>query len=149
MIGDDERYESGPAPGSTELVPRATIEEIVAYRNRALDLYVEAWTAIEAADRAVKAANEMADKAAGGTSAYPGDDASQEIEAFKKAVQLPDPSQYARTARRLTDLRVWSWVVQRTDLEKLMDAEAKQKLRQQMRYVPDQHRTRWNQDTGE
>lgn len=124
---------------SGALIPRATIEEIVGYRNRALELYGEAWTAIEAAERAIKAANEMADRAGGGVSVgvYTGDDARNEIEAFHKAVKLPDRALYERVARRLTDLRVWSWVVQRTDLEKLMDAEAKEKLRQQMRYVPD------------
>ncbi|MGD9613800.1 MAG: DUF4942 domain-containing protein [Alphaproteobacteria bacterium] len=119
------------------LIPRATIEEIVGYRNKALELYSEAWTAIEAADRAIKAANAMARLASGGVDAYPGDDARREIEEFQTAVKLPRREVYERVARRLTDLRVWSWVVQRTDLEKLMDAEAKEKLRQQMRYVPD------------
>jgi len=131
------------------LIPRATIEEIVGYRNRALELYAEAFTAIEAAAAAIKQANEMADRAAGGVTCYTGDDARREIEAFQEAVKLPDRGLYQRVARRLTDLRVWSWVVQRTDLEKLMDAEAKEKLRQQMRYVPDRYeRKSWNRELG-
>lgn len=48
----------------TDIVPRPTIETIVGFRNRALELYAEAFNAIEAADKAIKAAHEMARHAA-------------------------------------------------------------------------------------
>lgn len=129
-----------------ELIPRATIEEIVGYRNRALELYSEAFTAIERADTAIKAANEMAARAAGDVQVYVSsrENGCDEVGEFEKAVRLPQRQIYEAVARRLTDLRVWSWVVQRTDLEKLMDAEAKEKLRQQMRYVPAVKRVGWD-----
>lgn len=117
-----------------ELIPRSTIEEIVGYRNRAIELYGNAFTAIEAADKAIKAAHVMAARASGGAQIYI-DRGAEEVAAFREAVKLPDRAVYERVAKRLTDLEVWSWVVQVTDLEKLMDTEAKEKLRQQMRYV--------------
>jgi hypothetical protein len=121
----------------TELIPRATVEEIVAYRNKALELYGEAFTAIEAADKAMKAAHAMASQAAGGVQIYvPGRD-HNEVAEFESAVKLPGGESFQRVARRLTDMRVWQWVIQRTDLERLMDKEAKDKLHQQMKYLPD------------
>lgn len=40
-------------------------------------------------------------------------------------------------ARRLIDVDVWAWVIDRTELERLMDKEAKDQLRDQMRYIPE------------
>jgi hypothetical protein len=128
---------------SNSLIPRSTVEEIVSYRNRALELYEEAFSAIAAADGAIKRAHAMAERAAGDANSHIGSGAL-EVKEFYKAVQLPDQMLYRHVAKRLTDLRVWSWVVQRTDLEKLMDAEAKEKLRRQMRYEP--LPTRYNSD---
>ena len=108
----------------------------MAYRNRALELYAEAWAAVEIADKATKAAHDMVARAAPGQSYYAGRDCN-EVAAFEKAVRLPERDQYLRVARRLTDMRVWQWIVEHTDLERLMDKEAKEKLRDQMRYVPD------------
>lgn len=126
-----------PFDGSrgTELIPRATVEQIVGHRNRALELYGEAFTAIELADRAIKAAHAAAALASGDTSIHRGG-TGDEVDAFHKAVALPDGDTYREVARRLTDMRVWSWVVQRTDLERLMDVEAKETLRRQMQYIP-------------
>jgi predicted RNA methylase len=121
----------------TELVPRATIEEIVAHRNKALELYAEAFEAIAAADATIKAARAEADKAHPGADGAGFYDNAQEVKAFFKAVRLPDRAQYLRVARRLLDIDVWRWVIRYTDLERLMDHEAKEKLRRQMQYVPE------------
>jgi len=122
----------------TDIVPRPTIETIVGFRNRALELYAEAFNAIEAADKAIKAAHEMARHAAPGIGLnsynygnYP------EITAFFTAVKLPDRDSFLRTARRIVDIQVWSWIIEHTALERLMDKEAKDKLRAQLQYVPD------------
>jgi len=131
-----------------ELIPRSTVEEIVGYRNKALELYDQAFTAIEQADTAIKAAHAMAQRATG--DAKPLIESSvHEVQDFHKAVKLPDRELYQRVARRLTDLGVWSYVVQRTDLERLMDTEAKEKLRQQMRYLPDRVERRGAWDKGQ
>ncbi len=119
-----------------ELITRATVEQIVAHRDAALALYGEAFTAIEAADRAIQAAHAEGALASGGVGMFTGNSTGDEVHQFHNAVKLPDPDTYREIARRLTDMRVWSWVVQRTDLERLMDAEAKETLRRQMQYVP-------------
>jgi hypothetical protein len=62
---------------------------------------------------------------------------ADETKAFFRAVQLPDRAQYLRTAKKIIDIDAWSWIIERTDLERLMDHEAKETLRNQMAYVPD------------
>ncbi len=118
------------------IMPRATIEDIVRYRDQAMALYEVAHTKIVEASDAIKAAHEMARNCHPGVNSYNYSEA-REIEAFRNAVNLPDRAQYLRTARRLTDLDAWSWIVERTDLQRLMDREAKDQLRNQMRYIPD------------
>jgi len=58
------------ARAETSLIPRATIEEIVGYRNQAIALYGDAYNALAAADAAVKAAAEMARRAYPGINTY-------------------------------------------------------------------------------
>lgn len=120
------------------LVPRATIEEIVARRNRALDLFSRAFDAIEAADAAVRAARAELDEACGGRAPETHLGATApEVEAFRHAVKLPNPEQYRRVARRLADAQVWASLVARTEMDHLMDKQAKDQLRAQMAYVPE------------
>lgn len=116
---------------------RATVESIVANRNEALRLYEQAYTAIAAADEAIKAAHAMARQAAPVETDNYTYDRIEEINAFYKAVNLPEREQFLRTARKLTDLRCWGYIVRMTDLERLMDVQAKDQLRDQMKYVPD------------
>lgn len=122
---------------STQLVPRATIEEIVANRDAALALYEQAYEAIARADEALSAAHQMARRAAPSGQTNFTYDRCEEIQAFERAIKLPARDQFLKTARKLTDLRCWAHVVQMTDLERLMDTTAKKQLRDQMAYVPD------------
>lgn len=118
------------------LMPRATIEQIVAFRNAALDLYATAYDKIVEADEAIKAAHEVARNASPGINSYTSTH-EREQQAFHEAVKLPKRDQYLRTAKKLVDLNAWAYIIERTELERLMDAEAKDKLRSQMAYVPD------------
>ncbi len=118
------------------LVPRATVEDVVRYRNQTIALYEAAFDKIEEAHEALQSAREMAARCHPGVTSYNYDKA-EEIKEFERAVQLPRRDRYLRTARRLTDINAWSWIIQRTELEKLMDAKAKEELREQMRYVPE------------
>lgn len=118
------------------IIRRATVEEIVAQRNRAIELYAEAHRAIEVAAEAIRIAGEAAQAASPGINSFTYSH-EEEIKAFYGAVKLPDRDRYLRTARRLIDINVWSWIIQHTDLERLMDREAKDKLRAQMAYVPE------------
>lgn len=119
-----------------ELIPRATIEQVVGYRDKALALYAEAYVALEAADQAVKTAQKMAAQAHPGVNGY-NHHQDDERKAFARAIQLPPRERYLRTARKLIDCDTWSWIVERTELERLMDKQAKDELRAQMQYVPD------------
>jgi hypothetical protein len=120
----------------TALVRRATVEEIVGYRNRALELYARAFDAIAEADAKIKEAADMARRVHPGTNSY-NYHHERETAAFYEAVKLPDRDLYLRIARKLIDISAWSWIIERTDLERLMDHEAKQQLRNQMAYVPE------------
>lgn len=118
------------------IMPRATAEDIVRYRDEAVRLFGIAHEKIAEADAAVKAAHEMARNCSPGINSYNFGHAD-EIKAFNAAVNLPDRERYLRTARRLTDINAWAWIIERTDLERLMDKEAKDKLRAAMAYVPE------------
>jgi hypothetical protein len=119
-----------------QIIARATVEDIVRHRNQALELYSEAFEQIRLADIKIKEAKRVASLASPGINGYNYSQA-KEVEAFHKAVDLPDADQYMRVARRLVDINVWSYVIERTDLERLMDKEAKDKLHEQFRYVPE------------
>lgn len=122
---------------STQLVARQTVEDIVAGRDRALELYAIAMDKIEEASAAVKAANEQVDRITSRATNNYTYEKHDEIERFSNAVALPERESYLRTARQLCDLRCWSHILALTDLERLMDTQEKDKLRNQMRYVPD------------
>lgn len=126
------------------IIPRSTIEEVVGYRNQALALYGEAWDAIEAADKKIKAAAAVATRCNPSEAHFTGTHC-EELKEFYAAVCLPQRDRYSRIARRLIDTNVWAYMVERTDLERLMDKEAKDELRQQMAYIPE----RIDRDTGQ
>ncbi len=118
------------------LIPRQTIEDIVKHRDHALELFASAWTAIEIASKAIKAAHAMALQAAPRETLFT-DSHVEEVREFYAAVNLPDQEKYARVARRIVDITVWSHLIKTTDLQKLMDKQAKDEMRDQMRYIPD------------
>lgn len=118
------------------IVPRATIEQIVACLDAALVLYATAYDKMAEADEAVKSAAAMAHNCHPGQNSY-NYAHEDEQRAFLSALTLPDRDRYLRTARKLIDINAWAWIIERTDLERLMDAEAKKTLRNQMAYVPD------------
>lgn len=119
-----------------QIVPRNTVEYIVECRDKALALYEDAFAQIAAADAAVKAAADMWKRAApSGSGHYYGD--GEEVKQFHAAVRPMPKDRYLRVARKLIDCTVWDHIITMSGLESLMDKEAKDKLRAQMRYVPD------------
>lgn len=132
----------------TAIVTRATVEEIVACRDRALALYAEAYDALAAADAAVKAARDMAGRASPGINGY-NYQHEEEIKRFDQAIALPERDFYLKTARKLTDINCWAYIIERTDLERLMDKQAKDKLREQMKFVPEKPKHRYEVITEE
>jgi len=121
----------------TELIVRSSIEAIVAHRDQALDLYEVAFEKIREASEAVKAAEAAVSSACGDHRPKYSHAQAPEVDAFHNAVALPDASQYLRVARRLTDIQVWGALIERTDMDHLMDKQAKDQLREQMAYIPE------------
>jgi hypothetical protein len=119
--------------GTTADLPirRATVDQIVAHRNRALTLYGEAHAAIANASAALEAAQEEALKASPGETRFNYhlkiDEAS-----FIGSIKVPDRADFMSSARKIVDTNVWSYVIQITDLERLMDKKAKDELYQQL-----------------
>lgn len=122
-----------------QLIPATTLQEIVGHRNQAVEAWDEAFQAIAFAQSKVDRAKAAVKAACFGVDpGLRGHDRSHEVDAFHAAVQIPDREQYRRVARRLTDIAVWHAILARTDLDVLMDREAKQRLRAQLRYIPEQ-----------
>lgn len=118
------------------LVPTATIEQLCAYRDEAIRLYEEAFEKIAEASTAVTKAGLMWEAASPGKPSRHYDGA-EEVKEFFRAVNLPDRDRYLRTARRLIDVTVWTHVIDIAGIEQLMDMQAKNELRDQMKYVPE------------
>lgn len=116
---------------------RETVEDIVRYRNEALALYRVAFGKVAEADAAEKAAADMASRACGGRVNNYSHDHGRETSAFYNAIKLPDGDLYMKIARKIIDINAWAFIIERTDLERLMDKQAKDELRNQMRYVPE------------
>lgn len=117
------------------IVPRATVAHICAHRARALALWEEAFTALQAANDKLTEAKKAMHAAAPTSSAYTRH--SDEAKAvFLEGIRLPDADDFMRKARHLTDIDVWSHVIEITDLERLMDKKAKDELRQSLMKEP-------------
>lgn len=118
------------------LIPRPTIEEIVKYRDQTLARYVDAYEKIKHADDIIQEAEQLWKMAAPNPAYHYAGDIT-EVKAFRNALAKPEKAQYLRTARKLIDMTVWEHIITMTNLEVLMDKQAKDELRKQMQYVPD------------
>jgi len=123
---------------SNEIAKRQSVEEICALRDAALALYAEAWGHMEAADAAIKRAHATAAAALPGQSGHGSSTyfLRETIDKFYDAVKLPERDFWFATARRVTDVRIWSRLVQVTGIEMLMDVEAKKKFHDSLCEVP-------------
>ncbi len=112
-----------------ELIPRATVEELVTRRNRALSLFGEAHAALSRAVEAIEEAGKASRAASPGVNRY---NRHLDKAEFHTALELPARDTYVQTARRIVDTDVWSHIVQLTELERLMDKKAKDQFNQQL-----------------
>lgn len=119
-----------------QMIPRDDVETIVANHDKAIEMFAAAFDRIAEADAAIKEASGMWKRAAPDHgAAFFGD--AIEVKTFLNAVTLPDRESYLRTARRLISITTWGSLVRRTELEILMDRQAKEQLHEQLRYVPE------------
>jgi hypothetical protein len=121
------------------VLARQSIEEIVTTRDEAMKLYEEAFDAIDLADQAIGRASAVASSCHPGVNQYSSNSAREAAE-FLAAVSMPDRETYLTVARRLLDADIWAYIIERTELETLMDKKAKDDLRKQMEYVPQRTR---------
>ncbi|MES0071898.1 DUF4942 domain-containing protein [Mesorhizobium sp. M0058] len=122
------------------LIPRNTVEQIVAYRDAAVASYHASFEDIAQANAKLREAASLWKAAAGehASSRYGGE--ANEVKNFFAAVNLPDREQYFRTAVRLIDISCWHYLVQMTELDALMDRKAKDELRDSLAWVPESYR---------
>jgi len=116
------------------LATRASLAEIEAYRNRALDQYGQAHDMIMAANEMLRAAGETLRKAA------PAADGMMMTQDQRKSVfgsyEVGKREEFLAIARQMVDADCWTSVVKTVDLERLMDKKAKDELRAQLRTSP-------------
>lgn len=128
------------------IATRATIEEMVAARDKAVAAYFAAFEPIRKADDALKEAAKLwmiacNDRVHGSSGE------SEEVKEFEKAVRLPDPDRWRRTVVRLIDISCWHSLIQRTDMNAMMDREEREKFEASLRWVPERYQ--WKKDCRE
>lgn len=123
----------------SDLIRKASIEETVAHRDRALEAFRAYFDALEAAQSHLQEARAAVGRAVDGEWGHvDGASPSQhrEIEAFNRVTEkLPSVELLNSTALRLVDSQVWAAIIRNTKLDVLMDKRAKDELRKQMAYV--------------
>lgn len=109
----------------TQLIQRGTIDEIVGYRNLAIEKFQ---TAFDAMDEAFATAA----KAAGGNGFYI--DRSQAQEAFCSYDR--DHAKFLTYLRQQTDRSIWNHLIQGYGFDQLMDRQAHEEFRKQLEKEP-------------
>ncbi len=101
-----------------------------------LELYAAAYESLaEARDATVRAGKALMTVSRERSSyTYHSEDARRSY--FLTPLDLPERDAYLATARRLTDIEVWSHIVAITDLERLMDKKAKDDFRRELQGEP-------------
>lgn len=118
----------------TDLIPRTTLTQIAAHRNRAIELYAAAHDMIQAANAKMREAGESLRAAAptANVDIFRREDRTKLFGAFDVA----ERDEFMSMARHMVDADVWTHVVNATELQRLMDKKAKDALREQLRTAP-------------
>lgn len=115
-----------------ELIPRDTVKRIVERRNRALDAYIEAHTAMEIAEEKLKLAREAANQSSIPSINRYNVFSDRERKEFINSIDVKPRADYINQARRLIDIDAWSHIIEITNLENLMDKKAKDEFQSQL-----------------
>jgi hypothetical protein len=118
------------------LVPRDTLDAICAKRDQALRLFEVAHARlVEAAEAQTAAWRAGSFRSLEQSVSYSGF-AREEKAAFLMDTKIPPLAEYLATARRLVDIDGWAHIVSITDLERLMDKQAKDDFRKELQADP-------------
>lgn len=120
----------------TGLMRRATVEDIVANRNRAMTLYADAHAALVLAEKSLSQASAASRDATGGAEVRQDegrfDNKKGEMEGGALWIKVPPVEAFMATARIALDTGVWEHIIEITDLQRVMDKQAKDALRQSL-----------------
>lgn len=117
----------------TAIARRPNVEEIVARRNAALERYADAFDAIARANDAMASAREARRAASPrADESYNHLTKDQLVNYLDNVMTMPDRDAFLARARHLVDVDVWASVVAMTDLQTIMDREAKNALRREL-----------------
>lgn len=111
------------APG-TDLIRRASIEELAGHRARALDLYAQAFRMIAAAGDAARLAAPSRPYCCGI------DDKALDV--LKYDARYGTPEGFAELVRKSLDADIWRHLIDSTGLASLMDSTARQEFLKQV-----------------
>ena len=130
---DDAEPEATTPPESsrTELIPRATVAQIVARRDLALEQYGFAHEAMERAAEAVAQAAKTAQEASPGITRYNYHSDKDRVYFLRKD-DVASREDFMAQARKFTVTDVWAHLIAITDLERLMDKTAKDDFNRQL-----------------
>lgn len=127
---------SSAASAPTGIVPRATVRDMVKRRQQALDAFLAAHAVMSEAANALPTAWSAYQAIAPGKENAYTKMTEQEDKNFLHHIKIPDIAAYRATARKVVDRRMWASLVEMTELEKLMDKQAKDELREQLMANP-------------
>ncbi|WP_291333636.1 DUF4942 domain-containing protein [Desulfovibrio sp.] len=115
-----------------ELIRRATVAELEGHRNKALDLFAQAFDLLEQARRFARDAAPSIQ----GVCSF--DDAARDALAPRYAGyhETERRDRFLTSMRRNVDAGVWTHLLNATELEKLMDKKARDQFREQLRQDP-------------
>lgn len=114
------------------IVPRATVRDMVRRRQAALDAFLTAHKIMSEAAKALPAAWSAYQAIGPGKENAYTQMTKEEDQHFLHHIQIPELAAYQATARKVVDRRMWASLIEITDLEKLMDKQAKDELRKQL-----------------
>lgn len=115
-------------------IPRASLVDIARWRDTALQRYAEAHAMMQQVNDVLTQADEARRRAAPleNTFLVSLGDRSSVFGAYRAATR----DDFLASARRIVDADVWSHIIERTELERLMDKKAKDEFRQQLSKDP-------------
>lgn len=116
----------------TGIIPRATVRDMVKRRQAALDSFLEAHRIMSGAATALPTAWQAYQAIGPGKDNAYSRMTEQEDKNFLHSIKVPELATYLDTARKVIDRRMWATLIEMTDLEKLMDTQAKEQFRQQL-----------------
>lgn len=124
-----------PNEPRNEIVPRATVEAIVQQRDLALGLYSTAFSALTIAAESKTKANAAARAINPREGRFNHHLHSEKVEFMGVAHQQPR-DEYMAVAKKIVDTEAWARIIEITELERLMDKQAKGELYDQLLKEP-------------